>query len=659
MRSEPRPFLLAALLACAGVSGASQDTPQVSEASATTVPATEPDPEALADSDLTELSIEDLLGIEVTIASRNAQELSEIPGAVYVLTGDEIRRAGHTTVQDALRMVPGFHVSRWQTSNWDVTSRGFGPGLAFTNSAYINQLLVLIDGVVVYTPLFPGVWWALQDLDMGQVERIEIIRGPGGILWGANAVHGVVHVITKDARDTLGARISGRVSEDERHVAATSGIPLGADGGLRLWLKGARFDALIDPTRGFDDSYGINSFGGRADWRAEDGSEWTIWARGYDADVYEIGFDLVGFFEYRELTDKRGYLAHVQRVDDEAGTTWSASYVSDQQRRPTYFDLRIDTLDVQHRRDVIDGEQFDLQVGAQWYHVQSVFLSDDPPYWSFDPERVSLDTLRTFALANYAFDDPAWNFVGGLSLEYNDLTDWEVQPTLRLSYAPNEDGLAWASISRAVRTPSLEERFSSPVSFLGGNPDFDSEEVLSYEVGYREVLSEKLSADVALFFNQYDDLRVEVVTGLGNIIPVNEGEATTYGAELALDYKPSERWSLRAHYSFEKGEFDFKPTGQDLGTDQQAPKHSGSLRSYYDLGDDWELDFGLYAVEDLGDFIREAEYVRTDVRLGWRPSESLNAYVGVQGATNDDWTEFAPENGTRRTSLFFGFDWTP
>lgn len=649
LRSVPRlpPLCILALLA-----GLSFVFPAAAAA-----PLGDPDPE---EGDLTELSIEDLLGIEVTIASRASQKISEVPGAVYVLTGDEIRRAGHSSVQEALRMVPGFYISRWQTSNWDVTSRGFGPGLAYSNEAYVNQLLVLLDGVVVYSPLFPGVWWALQDLDMGQVDRIEIIRGPGGILWGANAVHGVVHVITKDARDTLGPRISARVSEDERHVAASSGIPLGEDGALRLWLKGARYDALIQPPGAFDDSYGIDSIGGRADWTASDGAEWSIWSRAYNADLYEVGFDLVDFVPFRALSEKHGFQASVERYQPESGTTWSVAYTSDQQRRPTFFDFRIDTLDVELRRELYRGDQLDVQGGFQWFHVQSDFVGDDPPFWDFDPSKVSLDTLRGFALATYAFDDPTWNLVGGVSVEHNDLTEWEVQPTLRLSWAPDDASLAWASVSRAVRTPSLEERFSATDSFLAGNPDFDSEEVVAFELGYREAVSETLSADLALFFNEYDDLRVELFDPVNFVqFPANEGEATTYGAELALDWKPSERWSVRSSYAFEKGEFEFKPTGADLGTDQQAPRHSGSLRSYYDLSEEWTLDLGLYAVEDLGDFIREAEYVRTDVRLGYTPNSSLSAYLGAQGFNLNDWTEFSELNGERRTSLFFGFDWTP
>jgi iron complex outermembrane receptor protein len=160
--------------------------------------------------DLSSLSLEELLDIEVTIASKSKQKLSDVPAAVYVITGEEIRRSGHSSLPEVLRMVPGFYVSHWTTGAWDVTSRGFGPGTSVTNGAFLNQLLVLIDGVVVYSPLFAGTWWPLQDLDLGDVDRIEIVRGPGGILWGSNAVHGVVHIITKHSSDTQGFKLYGR-----------------------------------------------------------------------------------------------------------------------------------------------------------------------------------------------------------------------------------------------------------------------------------------------------------------------------------------------------------------------------------------------------------------------------------------------------------------
>ena len=220
------------------------------------------------------------MGIEVTIAAKTAQALSDVPAAVYVLTGDEIRRSGHSSVQEALRMVPGFYVSHWTTEKWDVTSRGFGPGSSLTSLAFLNQLLIIIDGVVVYSPVFAGTWWALQDIDLADVDRIEIIRGPGGILWGANAVHGVVHVITKSSADTLGLRLTGRGATDDRHASGRFGGSFGENGTYRTWVKAAGFDTLHnsfspDGITHFNQNWDMNSAGFRADW-AKDGKDYTV-----------------------------------------------------------------------------------------------------------------------------------------------------------------------------------------------------------------------------------------------------------------------------------------------------------------------------------------------------------------------------------------------
>ena len=177
------------------------------------------------DVDLTEFSLEELMDLEVTVATRTASPLSETPAAVYVLTGDEIRRSGHTSVPEALRMVPGFYVSRWTTGAWDVTSRGFGNGLSLINQAYLNQLLVMIDGVVVYSPQFAGVWWPIQDVLMEDIDRIEVVRGPAGALWGTNGVHGVVHIITKHGSDTVGWQVNARTQKDHSLASARYGAP--------------------------------------------------------------------------------------------------------------------------------------------------------------------------------------------------------------------------------------------------------------------------------------------------------------------------------------------------------------------------------------------------------------------------------------------------
>jgi iron complex outermembrane receptor protein len=241
--------------------------------------------------DLTELDLEDLLDVEVTVVSRQKESLKDAPAAVYVVTGEEIRRAGHATIQDALRMVPGVFVSRWRTSDWDVTIRGFGPGTSDVNLAYLNQVLIMIDGVVVYTPLYAGTWWGLQDIDMQNVDRIEVIRGPSGILWGANAFHGVVNVITKESSENQGQRVSVRTSNDTSFVTLRSTGTLAEGVNYSAFARRSRYDSLHQDapfiseqaTDLFD--WGIDSGGLRLDGVTDGGYRWRLDGRGYEADV--------------------------------------------------------------------------------------------------------------------------------------------------------------------------------------------------------------------------------------------------------------------------------------------------------------------------------------------------------------------------------------
>ncbi|HED66740.1 MAG TPA: hypothetical protein ENJ09_14445, partial [Planctomycetes bacterium] len=256
--------------------------------------------------DLTDLSLEELMNIEVTVASRTKQKLSDVPAAVYVLTGDEIRRAGFSSVQEALRMVPGFQVSHWTNNMWDVTARGYGNGTSLTNSAFLNQLLVMIDGVPVYSPQFAGVWWALQDVDLADIDRIEVIRGPGGIIWGANAEHGVVHIITKNAADTQGAQFNTFQGNEDRHVSARGGVPFGETGHLRVWGKISTYDTPAAPLWGYKQDWTLNTGGFRADWGDPEAWQYNVWARAYNGRFRNIGFDLVFFQPFSTLNEKFG-----------------------------------------------------------------------------------------------------------------------------------------------------------------------------------------------------------------------------------------------------------------------------------------------------------------------------------------------------------------
>jgi iron complex outermembrane receptor protein len=553
-------------------------------------------------------------------------------------------------------MVPGFHVSHWTTGAWDVTSRGFGPGLSLTNSAYLNQLLVLIDGVVVYSPLFAGTWWPLQDIDLNDVDRIEIMRGPGGSLWGTNATHGVVNVITKSAAATQGARVSLRNGIDDDHAALRYGGVFGETGSYRVWTKGAWYDTLANPFLGFDADWDIVSAGMRADWQDGD-HQFRLWTRVYDSSNEAIGIDPVA--GTIPVTDeKHGVQVFGGVTNAEKRSTLQGWFTSDVQDLPTLLDHHIDTLDLEYHRDFPLSPNSTLTLGAGYRRIHSELIGADPTFEDFNPNTFRQDIFRGYAVERLALPGIDSELTLGLTLEHNDFTQFEVQPTLRMTWNAASDVMLWTAVSRAVRTPSLEERTLSGGSFFSGSNDFRSETLIAYELGARALLSPSASADLALFYNDYEHLHFEDFDGVSQFDLTNDAEGSAYGAELALDLKPTEAWTVRGAYSYLRGEYRSTQDGSHLGTDDYYPEQQFNLRSYYDLAPKWELDGALYLVDGLGSDFEIAEYVRADVRLGWHPRPDFRAYAGVQQLNESTHSEF-DENDLVRRSVFVGLDWMP
>jgi iron complex outermembrane receptor protein len=604
--------------------------------------------------DLSSLSLEELLDIEVTIASRSKQKLSDVPAAVYVITGEEIRRSGHSSLPEVLRMVPGFYVSHWTTGAWDVTSRGFGPGTSITNGAYLNQLLVLIDGVVVYSPLFAGTWWPLQDLDLGDVDRIEIVRGPGGILWGSNAVHGVVHIITKRSDETQGVKLYARGATDDDHASARYGGKIGETGTYRAYVKWADYDTLDNPFLGFSQDWNLNSGGLRADWAASD-KQFTVWSRGYFGDFDGIGFDPTPMTEIGATADKQGFQLFGSMFDPEADSTWQAWISTDRQDIPTVVDQAIDQFDFEYHREV-DAAASRLLFGGGYRMIHSDLEGLDPTFMTFDPETQTNNIFRLFAVDTLDVTDEV-EVVAGVTLEHNTFTEWEVQPTLRASWRPTERFMTWASVSRAVRTPSLEEESLAPGSVVAGSTGFLPEVLWAYELGARAMVSQSVWTDLALFVNDYDHLH-NVGTDPSTLQPTfdNEAEGSALGGELAVDVQATESWKIRSAFTLING--DYEVDGVDTGTEDQHPEQQLNVRSYLDLPYDLELDAAIYVVDDLGGAQEIAEYTRIDVRLGWKPSDELELFCGCQNLNQDTHSEFDEFDNTRR-SVFFGVDWRP
>ncbi|MEL6713200.1 MAG: TonB-dependent receptor [Planctomycetota bacterium] len=597
--------------------------------------------------DFTDLDLEDLLEVECTVVSRRAESIDTAAGAVYVITGDEIRRAGHTTIQEALRLVPGTFVSRWRTSDWDVTIRGFGPGLADTSLAYLNQVLVMVDGVVVYTPLFAGTWWGLQDIDMEHVERIEVIRGPSGILWGANAFHGLINVVTKTSEGNEGQRVSARVSGDDSYVTLRSTELL--EGSLRYsaFLRRTRRGGLdfapSSPNDGLEDllDWGIDSAGLRFDGTTDAGWAWRFDGRGYETEVGR--FDNFGpGAVFTDQDDQYGGQASFTLLNPDEGLEIRSAYVKDKQRLfDTASTIDLDHFQFEARRDVAIDESHDLQYGIGYDLIHS--FTDF--YGGFATARLRQDNFRAFIADTVRVTGTALTLSYGVQAIYNEFSGFDVQPSGRFAWAPEGWGNFWGSVSRAVRTPSIEEE-------VFGQGTFDtSEKVVAFEAGWRGELISGLSLDVAGYYNDYDDVRVRMfnpVTSLDDFSTRGSGFAR--GVEVAFETRPTDGWTIRGSWSFNLS--DHSPDGVDPQldfVDAQYPVHLANLRSYVDLAEDWELDTAVYVVErfDEPGGTDGAEYWRADARVGWDATEDLRFAVGVQGLNDPRRSELGSQEVRR------------
>ncbi|MEM7308097.1 MAG: TonB-dependent receptor [Planctomycetota bacterium] len=611
--------------------------------------------------DYASLSLEELMTIEleVTSVSRRSQSVADSAAAVYVLTQEDLRRSGATTIMEALRMVPGVNVARVGSNLWAVSARGHNDLLA-------TKLLVLIDGRTVYTPLFSGTFWDVQDYPLADIERIEVIRGPGATMWGANAVNGVINIITKSAHDTHGGLVVGTLGTWESSLTARYGGVLGETGSYRAYGRWFGREAL-DREQGFSNEDDWNQVRGgfRADWSLAEGDTLTLQGDAYDG-VSNGLLDLASFTSPPSAptesdADVRGgnVLSRYRRELDD-GSSYSLQAYFDYTFRD-YEDFlreRRSTLDLDFQHNLPIGNDAQLIWGLGYRLIMSNLGST--PILSFAPEERNDQLFSTFAQAEVGLTDEVSVIVGS-KLEHNDYTGFEVQPTARALWRASEDSTFWGAVSRAIRTPSQGDAdvsaitavipgagFNNLVTLIGD--DIDAEELWAYELGHRRVLREGLSLDVALFWNEYDETITREVgapfpAGGDVVVPVtldNKGEGTAYGLEVATEWAPSDAWRVNAAYAFLDRESVLDDDSTDT-TDQERenlePKHQAHLRGYFDLADDVELNPALYWVDRLRSSDIDA-FFRADVALEWRVRDGVVLALVAQNLFHDGETEF-------------------
>lgn len=566
----------------------------------------EPRAQEVEPQDLTSLTLEQLADIEITSVSRRPQQLSQAAASIYVITREDIRRSGAASLPEVLRLAPNLQVQRVNAGDYAITARGFN---SFETA---NKLLVLIDGRSIYTTLHSGVLWDAQGVVLEDIERIEVISGPGGALYGANAVNGVINITTRSARETMGPAIVLGAGTEDRTASLRHGGRLGDAGAWRLFVSGFdRGDSELEGGGPADDATAGVRVGGRADWSNAAG-DWTLEGDLYD---HEVAGDVVlqgGFALGRWRRDLGGYgrleaqayYDHTDRVNGpvvEEVRTWDASL-----------------------QQALDLGRHALVWGGGYRQVENS-LRSPPGLAGLVPEERRI-TLGNLFLQDQVSLTDAVILTVGIKLEDSSFTGTEVLPNVRLAWNRGDGSLVWGAISRAARTASRIDRDLTLPGFLVGG-DFQSEQLTAYELGYRAQPAPNLSLSVTAFHHDYTDLRT-VSPDPAAFVPLrfaNGGEGHTSGLEAWASYEVSPGWRLDLGATTLDKEFRLKPGEIDisnLASVGDDPSWQVLLNSRAQLTDSLELDVRLRAVDDLP-LSGVDGYVEADVRLGWRLENGL------------------------------------
>jgi iron complex outermembrane receptor protein len=577
--------------------------------------------------DISQLSIEDLMNIEVTSVSKQEQPMSKVAAAIFVIGQEQIRRSGATNIPDLLRMVPGLDVAQINANTWAISARGFNHELA-------DKLLVLIDGRSVYTATFPGVNWDTQDVPLEDIDRIEVIRGPGGTIWGANAVNGVINVITKSARETHGALITaGGGTAQRASGTAQYGGKLAGDFSYRAFAKyldiGQSPDVEGDSSL---DGWHLLHGGFRVDGNLTDSDSLTI-----QGDIFSgrEGAEII----HTSLDPPEN--VNVQRSASLSGGNilgrWSHTFSNGSDATMQfYFDNNLrdgpqareatNTVDFDFQHHVAIGARHNLIWGAGYRRTAD--QTEGTIDYAYIPASLAMHVANSFLQDEITLKPDRLYLTLGTKLEHETFTGFNTEPSARLAWTLSKRQTFWAAVSRASRTPTRRETagyiglaaFPGPDGLpqevvLFGNPGQKSEHVIANEIGYRAQISRRASIDVALFFNTYSDLDtrepgtpfLEQASGSAlEIIPITWGNkihGTTDGIEVSTDWRISNRWTVSPGYALLQMHLHADATSTDTDsaptTEGSNPRHQIFLRSHVDLRRNFTWDVNVNYVDSL------------------------------------------------------------
>jgi iron complex outermembrane receptor protein len=613
--------------------------------------------EAFDENELSDLDLEELMAVQVTSVAGVEQSLQATPAAMFVITAEDIRRSGHRSLAEALRMVPGMNVARISSNQWAISARGF-------NSLFASRMLVLVDGRAIYDPIYSGVLWEWHDISLQDVDRIEVVRGPGATLWGANAVNGVINVTTRSAWHTQGGYVLGGAGTTDLGFGEFRwGQALSDDLAFRVWGKYNSLDHFED-ARGnsTSDDWDNYRFGARFDWGDEDETVATLQFEGYGSDrigeVHRvplpshlaIGSDVV------DAWFSGGHVLFRIGGSFDEDSNWTLQTYYDHIEADRYgVNLERDTLDVDFRHHFHADERNEIVWGLGGRYSRAR-IEDAPNIRFRDDDRQS-GTVTAFLQDTITLVPDELSLMLGSKFGSYELSGFEFQPTARLSWTPDEKCTIWAAVSRAVRTPArVEDDMTLTLAFadtglIGGGPPSgvlvpinlrgkaatDAEELIAYELGYRQRLTDDLTVDLAAYAHRYDDFIVVPNTG-GDVR--NDGSAESYGIEIASNWQLAPNWQLAASYNFQT--LDAHLSEGDHRWELGDPHHQAQLRSMLDITDDLEFNAGLYYVDNVP--LHDAPaYVRLDLGLTWRPTENVELSIWGQNLLDPSHREYSDD----------------
>jgi iron complex outermembrane receptor protein len=560
------------------------------------------------DIDIKGTSIEQLMQINVTTVSRQDEEWQTTPAAAYVLTREDLQRAHVTNIPDALRLVPGVEVARIDANKWAVSIRGF-------NARTANKLLVMIDGRSIYDPLFGGVFWESRGELLDNIERVEVVRGPGGTLWGSNAVNGVINIITRNAADTQGTLVEAGVGSEEGLATVRHGWQVGPNASARMYAQHNARETGYSPLSSHDDARLVRG-GFRVDWAAGATDQFMLKADAFDGTFGER----LDATRYQDVNQKGNSLTARWTRDGNDGSQTRMQFWYDQ------FDL--DNLNLGESRDTYDvelqhawraGDTHRFVVGTGYRRTRDEIR--DGPLLGVEPDSRSDALASAFVHDEMTLAERSVRVQFGVKFEHNDYSGAEWQPSVRAAWVPDADRTVWAAASRAVRSPSrLESDVVSP--FLTGNQDFRAEKLDAYELGYRQRVAPQVWVDVATFYNVYRDL----LSIEGSVVD-NKLGGTTSGVEIATRWQVSAAWRLDLAYTYLslnlRADADSTDTASAARTEGNNPRHQWSLRSAWNPRAGWQVDADLRYVSGL-EAPAVPSYLVADVGMTWRIRKGLD-----------------------------------